>query len=120
MPSADPYRYVYVEAHGSAREVHPDERDYLEKEFRGGDGAAPYIKSSYEERNGWGDLSGYLERSRLPALAAIAAAPKENPNRALNRAEYIAMLRGKGMTVVANSDGSFSIREPRPDLQNPL
>ena len=55
-------------------------------EFKGGDGAAPYVKSSYArsttrrpddpkhafsreeyiERDGWGELTGYLERSLLP------------------------------------------------------
>jgi len=41
----EPYRYVHVEADGSARELHPSERRYLETEFKGGDGAAPYIKA---------------------------------------------------------------------------
>ena len=113
MSPAEPYRYVHVEADGSARELHPDERAYLEQEFRGGDGAAPYIKSAHEELNGWGDLSGYLERSRLPQNLAVAGAPQENPNRPLNRADYIASLRSRGMDVVENSDGSFTIRAPR-------
>ena len=53
MPAAAPYRYVYVIADGTARELHVSERQYLETEFSGGDGAAPYIKSSYSERDGW-------------------------------------------------------------------
>ena len=53
MPVAEPYPYVHVNGDGTARELHPNERQYLESEFRPGDGAAPYVKSSYAERNGW-------------------------------------------------------------------
>ena len=51
-PAAAPYRYVYVIADGTARELHASERQYLETEFSGGDGVMPYIKSSYSERDG--------------------------------------------------------------------
>jgi len=51
MPAAEPYPYIYVNADGTARELHAGERAYLETEFKGGDGAMPYIKDSYEERN---------------------------------------------------------------------
>jgi hypothetical protein len=66
MPAVDPYPYVYVNADGTARELHPSEQKYLETEFKGGDGAAPYVKSSHAERDGWGELTGYLKRSLLP------------------------------------------------------
>jgi hypothetical protein len=39
MPAADPYPYVYVNADGTARELHASEQKYLEAEFKGGDGA---------------------------------------------------------------------------------
>jgi len=41
----EPYPYVHVNADGSARELHPSERRYLETEFKGGDGA-PIAPSS--------------------------------------------------------------------------
>jgi hypothetical protein len=115
MTAAAPYPYAYVNADGSARELHADERRYLETEFKGGDGAAPYIKSRYDERNGWGELSGYMARALLPAGIHVQPAPAENPNRPLNRDEYIASLRGKGMEVVENNDGSFTITGRRRD-----
>jgi len=113
MAAAAPYRYVYVNADGTARELHASERYYLETEFKGGDGDMPYIKASYEERDGWGEISGYLERSQLPAGTAVAAAPAENPMRALSKDEYIAWLRDNGTEVVENADGSFTIKGRR-------
>ena len=56
---------------GTARELHASERQYLETEFRGGDGAMPYIKNSYSERDGWSEISSYLKRSELPAGTLI-------------------------------------------------
>jgi hypothetical protein len=111
MPTAAPYLYVYVNADGTARELHANERQYLETQFRPGDGAAPYIKGSYAERNGWGDLNGYLERSRLPHGIEIRDAPTEDPQRSLGTKEQqIAWFRSKGMEVTENSDGSFTVR----------
>jgi len=40
------YPYIYVNADGTARELHAGERAYLEMEFKGGDGAMPYIKTA--------------------------------------------------------------------------
>jgi hypothetical protein len=111
MPKPDPY--VHVEADGSARELHPSERRYLQTEFKGGDGAAPYIKARYDERNGWGDLAGYLERSLLPAGIAIADAPADDPIRPLDQHEYVAWLRSKGVDVVENTDGSLTVKPRR-------
>ena len=107
------YPYVYVNADGTARELHASERAYLETEFQGGDGNMPYIKDSYEERDGWGELNGYLERSKLPDGTPIHAAPAEDPSKPMSRDETIAWLRSKGMEVVENADGSFSASKPR-------
>jgi len=85
MPAADLYRYVYVNADGTARELHPSEQKYLETEFKGGDGAAPYVKSSYAQRDGWGELTGYLERSLLPDGIPIHDAPADDPKHAFSR-----------------------------------
>jgi hypothetical protein len=107
------YPYIYVNADGTARELHAAERAYLETEFKGGDGAMPYIKDSYEERNGWGEISGFLKRAALPAGTPVADAPAEDPSRPLGRDDFIKFLRGKGLEVVENSDGSFTARKPR-------
>jgi hypothetical protein len=114
MPAAAPYPYVYVVADGTARELHPNEREYLETEFTGGDGNMPYIKDCYEERNGWGDLNGYLKREHLPAGVRVLGAPSKDPSRPRTREEEIAWLRSKGVEVVENSDGSYTmLAKPR-------
>ena len=114
MSTEKPYPYVYVLKDGTARELHPDERTYLETEFTGGDGNMPYIKDSYAERNGWGEIAGFLARAQLPRGTPIAAAPAENPNKPMNREETIAWLRAKGAVVVENPDGSFTVEGKMP------
>ena len=113
MSAADPYPYVYVNADGTARELHPSERRYLETEFKGGDGAMPYIKCDYAARDGWGEISGYLERSQLPDGIAIHAAPAEDPRHLMTMAEFAAWLRARGVQVTENSDGSLTLSKPR-------
>jgi hypothetical protein len=103
------YPYVYINADGTARELHAAERGWLETEYKGGDGAMPNVKDSYDERNGWGELNGYLARTALPAGMPVADAPAADPRRQLSRDEYIAWLRGKGVEVTENSDGSVTV-----------
>ena len=109
VPMPAPYPYVYVLADGSARELHASERRYLETEFTGGDGNMPYVKDSYEARNGWGEISGFLKRAALPRGKPVAAAPADDPQKPMSRAEHIAWLRAKGVEVIENADGSYTV-----------
>jgi hypothetical protein len=95
---------------GTARELHAGERAWLETEFQGGDGAMPSIKDCYGERNGWGELNGYLKRATLPAGTPVGDAPAEDPRRPMSCADTIACLRGKGVDVTENDDGSLTVR----------
>ena len=112
MPNSRGYRHVYVNADGTARELHPNERQYLETEFIPGDGAAPYVKGSYAERNGWGEIRGFLERSNLPVGTPIQDAPKEDPSRRLSAAEYAEWLLSKGVAITENRDGASVVPKP--------
>lgn len=105
----EPFPYVYIDADGTARELHAAERTWLETEYKGGDGAAPNVKDSYEERNGWDELNGYLARTALPAGMPVGDAPTEDPRRPFTREDYIAKLRKKGLRVIENADGSLKI-----------
>jgi hypothetical protein len=66
--------FIFIESDGSARELMPDEIEYLNTEFDPGDGARPYIKSRYKEKNGHGNLSGFLLRKLVPKRVRIAPA----------------------------------------------
>jgi hypothetical protein len=99
------YPYIYINAVGTARELHPNERAWLETEYTLGDGAAPRVKDSYQERNGWGEIRGYLKRAALPAGMPVADAPAEDPRRPMSREDTIAWLRGKGVRVTESGGG---------------
>jgi hypothetical protein len=104
------YPYIYVNSDGTARELHPNERTWLETPFKLGDGAMPNIKECYEERNGWGEIRGYLERAKLPDGIAVQPAPAEDPSRPMSWDEFAAWLRAKGAQVIENKDGSLSVK----------
>ena len=78
MPDASE-RLIYVENDGSARELTDAEMRYVDTPFSPLDGARPYIKSSYHQRNGWSELRGFLDRTNLPGGIAIGPAPVASP-----------------------------------------
>jgi hypothetical protein len=78
MPNASEV-LVWVNGDGSARELTVAEKKYVDTEFSPFDGARPYIKSRYEQRNGWGKLNGYLQRKDVPEGVAINPAPSDEP-----------------------------------------
>jgi len=109
---ADPYPFVYVNADGTARELHPRERNFLETPFHPADGGRPYVKDKYSQKNGWGEVTGFLKRSKLPPGTRIFAAPDENPIKPMTKEDMKQFLRAKGVEVTENSDGSFTARKP--------
>jgi hypothetical protein len=68
---------VYINDEGSARELSETEKKYVDTEFSPLDGARPHIKTRYEQRNGWGNLSGFLQRKEVPVGMRINLAPSE-------------------------------------------
>lgn len=79
---------VYVEADGSARELTEAEKTYVDTAFSPFDGARPYIKSRYDQRDGWGEIKGFLHRKQLPKDTSIKPAPSPSP--AINTPEAVA------------------------------
>lgn len=71
----DPYPYVYVNANGTARDLGASERAYLETAFRPDDSGRPYVKSRYEQKNGWGEIRGFMQRAKLPSEVGVETAP---------------------------------------------
>jgi len=115
-PGEPGFKYVHVNHDGSARELSPGEIDYLSQEFQGGDGDRPYIKFSYESRNGWGSFSGFIERRRVPRRIAIAPVNPEYDTRVKElREDVLDLQRACGDIIVENSDGSV-LCTPNPTL----
>ena len=75
----EPYPYVHVNPDGTFRELSDAERDYLETPFHPFDGARPYVKSAYSDRDGWGSIEGPCLRSALPENPQQGSAPGATP-----------------------------------------
>ena len=111
------FPFVYVNQDGSARELSPAEQSYLSEEFSGGDGGRPYIKWSYESRDGWGSKSGFIERRRVPARIVILPVNPEYDAavKKLNENWLDSYHRDGGDLVVKNPDGSTTYL-PNPEI----
>jgi len=80
MPNAGS-TLVFVNEDGSVRELTDDDKKYVDTEFSPFDGARPYLKLHYSDRNGFGSLRGYLPRDEVPAGVPIGPAPASMPPR---------------------------------------
>lgn len=110
----EPYPYVLIELDGTARELHASEREYLETSFEPFDSARPYVKTEYEDKNGWGDLSGFLERARVPSLIPVQPPPVQNPTGPMTRESVKQFMLEKGLNVMECADGTLQVRKPKP------
>jgi hypothetical protein len=99
-----PYPYTFVNSDGSARELHPSEREYLETYFDHFDSGRPYVKRKYSSEVS-GERRGYLKRSKLPHGIEIHPAPTDDP---MSREASIQFWRDKGYEVIENADGTWS------------
>jgi hypothetical protein len=111
-----PYLYVFVNDNGSIRELHEAERRHLETPYDPTDGARPYVKKSFQDRNALGNPKGYCLRSKIPANAAILEAPAEDPTSiTLDRflKEEIRLAEENGFEAIRNQDGSLSLKRQK-------
>lgn len=76
-PKENGFEYVHVEKDGSVRELDEEEREYLNTEFHGADGARPYIKSRYNQLTPDKKMWGYLPRRRVPRKIVIKSVTSE-------------------------------------------
>jgi hypothetical protein len=88
-----PYPYVYVNPDGTVRDLHPRERQYLETPFNPFDGARPYVKPSYDARDGWGDIKGFCPRSAIPDQLHVSETPAEDPTRPFTVEDVIELVK---------------------------
>ena len=111
--SLEPYPYVFVEDDGSVRELHLEERKYLETPFSPFDGGRPYIKEDYESRDGWKSIKGFCPRAKIPDGMHIAAAPDKNPNPNLSKAEIGKLLQEKEFEITKLSGGTVKAKHSK-------
>jgi hypothetical protein len=103
------FEYVHVNLDGSVRELSAGEQDFVSRKFQGGDGGRPYFKMSYESRNGWGCLSGFMARRKVPPSVAIGPVNPDYDHAAKSLAfDAIALSSIIGDTKVVNPDGSIT------------
>lgn len=99
---AVPYPYVHVNNDGSVRELHAEERAYLETPFHPADGGRPYVKWRYRSRDGWGELQGFCRRSKVPQNMVPLPAPDESPNKGMSPTELEDRLRSNGSMIIGS------------------
>ncbi len=115
-PTEPGFPFVKVNSDGTARELSPEEQQYLSEEFDGADGGRPYVKLRYEARDGWGSLSGFLGRRKLPKQITIMPFhPEFDARTAENRESPFELLEGAGRIITHNKDGSVT-DSPDPKL----
>lgn len=115
--AAEPgFEYVYVNQDGSVRELSPKEQVYLSTPFHGADGGRPYVKSRYDSKDGWGSLSGFVERRRVPSTLVIRGVHPDFDARVTTSPDNLLdVLLGGGADAVHNADGSVTIT-PNPAI----
>jgi hypothetical protein len=110
------FEYVYVNQDGSVRELSPNEQAYLEEEFSPFDGARPYIKSSYESPDGWGSMSGFIPRKKVPTDISIEPVnPQYDSLVANDSADFLEAHRLAGDIIETGADGRITCI-PDPNL----
>ena len=62
----DAFPFVHVNHDGTVREVTDSEQAFLTTTFAPDDGARPYVKAAMEDRDGQGQVSGFMARANLP------------------------------------------------------
>jgi len=95
--SIEKYPFVFVNEDGSAREVTILEKLFLQTKFSGGDGARPYIKTKYSEKDGSGKISGFCYRRVLPGNIEIREVVEETSKEAIE--SEIRRIRALGYEI---------------------
>jgi len=60
------------------------------------------------EKNGWGELTGFLKRAKVPRQVEIGPVPIDDPLSGSPRDKQVQFLREKGFDICENNDGSYT------------
>ena len=102
------FEYVYVNQDGTVRQLSGKEQDYLSEDFSGGDGGWPYIKGAYTDVDGWGSLSGFLARAKVPPGMAVLPVNPRFDSFPEEFVDDIADNQKLGDTITRHPDGSLT------------
>ena len=112
------FEFVYMNQDGSVRELSPAEQTYLSKEISGGDSGRRYVKSRCKSRDGWGSLSGFIERSKVPAQIKISPVHPDFDARVKELGfDMLDSHRAAGDIIETNADGSVACT-PNPPISS--
>ena len=118
LPRRRPDDFVYVNQDGSVRELSQDESAYVSETFHPADGARPYIKRKQSSKDGWGSLSGFLLRRKVPQGVLIERCnPAYKAENIDFHQEMIDESKRVGDIITTNPDGSVTVT-PNPSLAN--
>ena len=117
--SSDPgFAFVYMNQDGSVRELSPAEKTYLSEEFSGGDSGRPYVKNNHKSRDGWGSLSGFIERRDVPAQIKVSLVHPDFDARAKELSfDVLDSHRAAGDMIETRADGSVACI-PNPQISS--
>jgi hypothetical protein len=71
--------WVYVTHDGVVRELTSDELDYLREDWDRTDSDRPYVKTAYQDLDGWGSIGGFCLRSGVPDDLVIESSTWSRP-----------------------------------------
>lgn len=110
--------FVYVNQDGTVRELSPAEQAYLSEDYAGADSGRPYVKSHYESQDGWGSLSGFLERHKVPTHLVISPVHPDFDARSKDLGfDVLDSHRAAGDIIETHADGSVSCT-PNPEISS--
>lgn len=117
-PAEPGFPYVHVNLDGTARELSPQEREYVTAVYAPGDGARPAFLHCHRSKDGYGIRSGLLARRRLPRDVVVQPV---HPDYDARRAELERTLdpldefRRGGYLVIEREPGQFAA-QPDPNV----
>ncbi len=109
-PKEPGFRYVYINSDGSVRELSRSEKESFTKKYAFGDTERPYGKDRYDQRDGWGSVSGFIERKRVPASIVIGPVDPDYVRAPFTR-ELIREMHEYAGFKVTDSPGGLTVQK---------
>lgn len=113
------FRFVHMNQDGTVRELSRVEQAIFGQSYRPGDGAAPFIKARHDERNGWGSLSGFIDRKHVPTAMSIQPVDPAYSPTPINSEFLMRLHEGSGDRLTKTA-GGFTVEPGSLDPKEAL